>query len=198
MRDIEIAKRGNYLELPTVGAYIAEIRDVRVVEADKSRGQKNDTLEMMIEITDGEYKGRYMEVYNDQKERWGDDVKYKGVFRLFIPSDEPVDWIDRRFSNNIWCVQESNSDYTYDSKDPNSLKKLKGKRIGINVRKYLYTYNGQDRETTEIGQLETIDDVKAGKCKTMKPRDKRESKDSAGSNDDQNFTDVSKEVSVPW
>ena len=197
MRKIEIAKRGNYLELPPVGVYLAEIRDVRIVEADKNRGQQNDTLEMMVEITDGEYKGRYMEVYNDQKERFGDEVKYKGVFRLFIPGDEPVDWIDRKFSNNIWCVQESNGDYEYDSEDANRFKKLKGKKIGINIRKYLYTYNGQSRETTEIGQFETVDDVKAGKCREMKPRDRRENKDS-DSTDGQNFTDVSSEVSVPW
>ena len=197
MREIEIKQRGSFLGLPVEGIYPAEIRNVRVVEADKSRGQTHDTLEMMIEITDGEYKGRYMEVYNDQKERFGDEVKYKGVFRLFIPGEEPVDWIDRKFSNNIWCVQESNPDYTYDSKDPDCLKKLKGKKIGINVRKYLYTYNGQDRETTEIGQFETIEDVKAGTKKPLKPRDKREHKDS-DSTDGSNFTDVSKEVSVPW
>ena len=192
-KTIEITKRGNYIDLPPVGAYVAEIRDVRIDPADGKKA-KHDSLEMMIEIAEGEYANRYTDVYKDQKERFGDTVKYKGVFRLTMPDDETEDWQDRKFSNNIWCVQESNSGYQWDG----DYKKLKGKKVGISVRKRLYRFNDQDRETTEIGQFETVSDVKAGKCKPMRERDTRGNGGNSSNSDDQNFTDVSKEVSVPW
>jgi len=191
-KSVEIQKRGNFLTLPPVGAYVAEIKNVRVVEADKEKGQKYDTLEMMVEITEGEYAGRYTEVYNDQKERFG-KASYRGTFRLYCPNNDSEEWVDRKFANNIWCVQESNPGYEWDRHE----EKLKGKKVGISVRRKLYTYNNEDRETTEIGQFETVADVKAGKCRPMKDRDQREKKDAAD-NDEQNFTDVSKGIEVPW
>ena len=192
MKAVEIKKRGDFLSLPPVGAYVAEIKQARIVKADGQ--QKYDSLEMMVDIIEGEYAGRYTELYNDQKERFGDSIKYKGIFRLSMPSDDSEDWIDRKFSNNLWCVQESNPGYEWDE-DP---KKLKGKKVGINVRKRLYSYNGQDKETVEIGQLETVADVKAGKCRIMRERDTRQKKTEI-STDGSGFTDVSKtEPEVPW
>ena len=192
MKTVEIKKRGDYLSLPPVGAYVAEIKQARVVKADGN--QKYDSLEMMVDITEGEYKNRYTELYNDQKERFGDSIKYKGIFRLSMPSEDSEDWIDRKFSNNLWCVQESNPGYEWDD----DAKKLKGKKIGINVRKRLYTFNKQDRETTEIGQFETVADVKAGKCRVMRERDTRQKREE-DSTDGSGFTDVSNsEPEVPW
>ena len=191
MKTVEIKKRGDFLSLPPVGAYVAEIKQARIVKAEGQ--QKYDSLEMMIDITEGEYAGRYTEVYNDQKERF-DEAKYKGIFRLSMPSEDSEDWIDRKFSNNLWCVQESNPGYEWDEDS----KKLKGKKVGINVRKRLYSYNGQDKETVEIGQLETVADVKAGKCRIMRERDTRQKK-TESSTDGSGFTDVSKtEPEVPW
>ena len=191
MKSVEIKKRGDFLQLPPVGAYVGEIKQARIVKAEGS--QKYNSLEMMIDITEGEYKGRFTEIYNDQKERFGDS-KYKGIFRLSCPSEDSEDWIDRKFSNNIWCIQESNKPYEWDDDE----KKLKGKKVGINIRKRLYTYNGQDRETVEIGQLETVEDVKAGKCRQMRDHDTRK-KTEEDSTDGSGFTDVSKsEPDVPW
>ena len=191
MKTVEIKKRSDFLALPPVGAYVAEIKQARIVKADGR--QKYDSLEMMVDIIEGEYAGRYTELYNDQKERF-DEAKYKGIFRLSMPSDDSEDWIDRKFSNNLWCVQESNPGYEWDE-DP---KKLKGKKVGINVRKRLYSYNGQDKETVEIGQFETIADVKAGKFRIMRERDTRQKK-MESSTDGSGFTDVSKDApEVPW
>ena len=47
---------GGYLTLPPVGAYVAEIQEVRVVEQ-----FDHNVIEMMMEITEGEYKGRFQE-----------------------------------------------------------------------------------------------------------------------------------------
>ena len=188
----EAKKVGGFIELPSVGAYEAVIQNVRFVEADGKNYQR-DVIEMMIDITEGEYKDRYHEVYEDQKERFGDTASYKGMFRLTPPADGDEDWRKRVFEGNLWCVEQSNPGYTWDWDE----KKLKGKKVGISIRERLYTWNKQDRVDTEIGKFETIDDVRNGKCKPMKPRNTRD-KSSAAAEDEQNFTEVSGAVDVPW
>ena len=184
----EAKKRNSYVELPPVGAYVAEIQDVRFVPKDEKNF--NDVIEMMIEITEGEYKNRYHEVYKDADEKFG-SATYSGVFRLRVYHPGDDDWVKKNFETNLWCVEQCNPGYRWDWNEMG----LKGKKIGINVRKYLYTYKDQDREKTEIGKFETIEDVKNGKCKAMKPRDKRKSEEQ----NDQNFTPVEAgSVSVPW
>ena len=183
-------KSSNFIDLPPVGAYIGEIQAAREAEQNG-----RPVIELFMEITEGEYKNRFHEVYEDQKERFGDNVKYKGIFRLvpYMKGDE--DWRRKVFEENLWAVEQSNPGYKWDWDE----KKLKGKKVGINIRKRLYTYNGKDRETTEIGRLESIEEIKAGKVKPLKDRDNRETKsESAESTDGSNFTDVSTEVSVPW
>lgn len=187
-------ERKGFLDVPPVGCYEAEILNVRVVQADGDKRQR-DALEMFIDITEGEFKGRYMELWNNQKERFGDNVSYKGIFRLNLPQDGDEPWRMKVFQENMWCLEQSNKDYAWDWDE----KKLKGLKIGINVRKRLYTYNGKDRETTEICQFETIEDVRTGKCKPRKDRDNRENKDGGSATDSQGFTDVSAaQVDVPW
>lgn len=188
--NFEAKKSGGYIELPPVGAYVAEIQDVRTSE------QFDHTIiELMVEITEGEYKGRYHEVYEDQRERFG-NATYKGVFKLTAPNDNDEDWRVSTFQGNLWCVQESNPGYKWDWDE----KKLKDKKVGISVRKRLYTGqdkdgNPVDRETLEIGRFETIADVKAGKVKPMKVKDTRKKNESTSGSD---FTDVSKDVEVPF
>ena len=185
----EAKKSSNYIDLPPVGAYIGEIQAAREAEQNG-----RPVIELFMEITEGEYKNRFHEVYEDQKERFGDGAKYKGIFRLVPPVDGDEDWRRKVFEGNLWAVEQSNTGYKWDWDE----KKLKGKKVGISIRKRLYTYNGKDRETTEIGRLESIEEVKAGKVKPMKDRDNRTSETSEASTSGEEFTDVSKEVEIPW
>lgn len=194
-KGFEAKKNGGFLTLPPVGAYVAEIKEVRMVGADPIDNRDRDVIELMMEITEGEYAGRYMEFYKDQKERFGDTTKYKGVFRLVAPLENDEDWRKRTFEGNLWCVEQSNDGYVWDWDE----KKLKGKKVGISVRERLYTYGDKERSTTEIARFETVADVKAGKVKPMRPRDQRSGgSGSAESMDESNLTDVSKTVDVPW
>lgn len=180
-----------FLDVPPVGCYEAQILNVRFVPADGNK-QQRDVIELFLDITEGEYKGRYMELWNSQKERFGGEVTYKGIFRLTPYRDGDEAWRKSSFEGNLWCVEQSNDGYSWDWDE----SKLKGKKVGINVRKRLYTYNDKDRETTEICKFETIADVKNGKCKPMRDRDNRTAKSESG---EQNFTDVSAtQVDVPW
>ena len=193
-------KRGNgFVNLPPVGAYVAEIQDVRFVKGEN--GQR-DRIECFIEITEGEYKNRFHEVYKDQDEKWG-NATYRGTFRLVPPveGEEGEDWRKRTFESNLWCVEQSNAGYRWDWDE----KKLKGKAVGISLRKRLYTGkdkdgNPVDRETVEIGRFEVVDEVRNGKCKPMRERDQREKDPDPAGTTGEGFTDVSNDngISVPW
>lgn len=185
----EAKKSSNFITLPPAGAYVAEIRAVRVTE---SGDGLHDVIELMMDITEGEYANRYTEFYNSQKERFG-EAKYKGIFRLNPPVEGEEDWKKRIFEGNLWCVEQSNPGYTWDWDE----KKLQGKKVGISVRNRFYTYNGKNYESTEIGQFEVVKDVRDGKVKPMKDRDQRTAT-TEESTDGSNFTDVSKGVQVPW
>jgi len=178
--------------LPPVGQYIAEIQGVRM---DKSYDKTHDEIVLMIEITEGEFAGQYHKVFENQKERFGGYVKYKGVFKLRPPIDGDEPWVKNKFEANLWCVQESNPGYVWDWDE----SKLKGKKIGINVRENNYTGNdGKPKTTTEIGQLETIEDVRDGKCKDMKPRGAQQKANNTSSETENIGTDVTNEVEVPF
>lgn len=199
MKPIELKKASNYLEMPPVGAYVAEVKNARIVEANGN--QRYDRLELMTEIIEGDYKGRFGQIFEDQKER-GYDARWKGIFRLSLPTEgQDNSKVEQWVSNQIYCVVYDgvSREYRWDG-DP---KSLIGKKVGINMRKKIYNYTNKDGElvdgeTTEIGRLETVDDVKAGKCKVMRDRDTRQNRDSSAT-DSQGFTDVSKTtVDVPW
>ena len=190
-KGFEAKKSGGFLELPPKGAYVAEIQAVRFVEG--TDGYR-DRIECFMEIVEGEYKDRFHEVFEDQKEWFGDSAKYKGIFRLVCPTEDDEDWRRRVFEGNLWCVQQSNPGYSWDWKED----KLKGKKVGISLRNRFYTYGGKDRETVEIAQFETVDDVRNGKCKPVKDRDQREKHGDDDGTDGSEFTDVSKDVNVPW
>jgi len=184
----EAKKASNFAQLPPPGAYVAEIQGVKLEDSyDKTR----EVIVLMLEITEGDYKGQYHKVYEEQKNAFGDKVKYRGTMQLvpFLESDEP--WVKTRFEGNIWCIMQSNDGYEWDWDE----KKLKGKKVGINIRKSIYTgKDGEQKETTEIAQLETIEDVKNGKCRKLKERVQKKSGGSSSSEP----TDVTDSVEVPF
>ena len=172
---------------PPPGVYVGTILQVRVVDAD---GQKvmRDKIEVMVEITEGEYKGRFTDYYKDQESRLGKDkAKFRGVFSLIPPVDGDEDWRFRAFEGNIWCVEESNPGYHFRKPDGSwDEQGLAGKAIGINIRNRLYNYTGSDEtvkegKTIEIARFETVENVRSGKAKPAKDRDAREYKDDTAS-----------------
>lgn len=179
-------KVSGFAQVPPAGVYIAEIQGVRTEESyDKTR----DVIVLMLEITEGEYANQYHKVYEDQRASFGDRVKYRGTFKLTPYMNGDEDWVRHKFEGNLYCVEQSNPGYHWDWDET----KLKGKKVGINVRNNLYTaQNGADKETTEIGQLETIEDVRNGRCRMMKDRDSRQKSST------RDYSDVSGTVDVPF
>ena len=196
--DFQAKKQRGGLYPPPVGQYIGEIQNIRL---DRSYNNDRDVIVCMVEITEGEYKDIYHKIFADQQERFGGEVKYKGTFTLTPPIDGDEPWVKQRWESNLWCVQDSNPGYVWDWDE----KKLKGKKVGLNIRENTYTgkNDGKEHTTTEVGQFESINDIRAGKCKDMKPRGKKKTQEEA-STDGSEFTgieygtDVSGNVEVPF
>ena len=186
----EAKQKSGFTQMPPPGAYLAKIIGVKT---EPSYDQSREVIVLALEITDGEYAGQYTKVYDEQKASFGDGVKYRGTFRLtpFKEGDEA--WVRSRFEGNLWAIQESNPGYAWDWDET----RLRGLKVGINVRKCIYTgRDGTEKETTEIGQLERICDVQDGKCRTLKERVQK--KASSAVMDQPKLTDVSQEVEVPF
>ena len=186
----------DYVQLPPEGAYIGEILGVKV---EPSFDKSHDQIVLLLDITEGEYKGRYNEQYKDASERF-DNAKSRGVLRITVPEESDTveqAYIKNGFEGNLWAVEQSNPGYAWDWDE----KKLKGKKVGFSVRKRFYTGkdkegNPVDRETTEIGRLESIEEIKAGKVKPMRPKDTRTNKTDDNGTD--SYADVTGSVEVPF
>lgn len=147
------------------GLYIAKIIGVKV-----EGNEPDQRLIIRLDITEGEYTGYYSRRYKADQARGSQfAVKYKGDYTLQVPEKnnpnrQKYEWqFDqdlRTFNGAIWAIEQSNPGYHWDWKEDG----LKGKNVGINVRQG--TYNGNPY--TIIGQLESIEAIKAGKVKVMK------------------------------
>ena len=158
------ARAERYPMLPA-GAYVCGIKNVKI------EGQEPDQqLILRLEIVEGEYTGYYTKRYeNDSQNTSGlYSAKYKGDYKLQIPNPNNLkrqhpEWDVKTFNNAMYCIEASNPGYHWNWNEAG----LKGKMVGINVREGVYNGNPY----TQIGRLETVDDVRGGKVKPMKPKE---------------------------
>lgn len=190
-KNFEAKQSKGFLTVPPAGAYVAEIKNVNVIEP--TDRNPRTVLELIVDISEGEYTHRYKDLFDENKNRFG-DANYRGTFRITVPTeqdDEEDNWIKRKFEDQMFAIQESNPGYAWDWDE----KKLKMKKVGISVRNRIYEYNGKTRSTTEIGRLEIVQDVRDGKIKPMKDRDQTQGKTADSAH---GFTDVSDDTETPW
>ena len=178
----------NRLDPVPPGAYVAGIIGAKVETA--GSGQR---LILQVEIIEGPLTGYYKKLYESQSGGQF-SARYKGTYSVPIPDGTPADaWKERMLNGLIYALQDSNPGYTWDWDET----KLKGRKIGINVRKNIYTgRDGNPKETTEIGQFETVDDVRNGKCRAMKDRVQKNS--GASDNSTAEMENVTATVDVPF
>ena len=148
-----------------VGAYIGIIKAAQTEET-----QWGPRLAIMLDVSEGEHTGFYKKQF-DQSTFKG--KKYKGILRLNIP--EPggqYEEIQRRtLESAIYAIEQSNSGYHWDWDE----NKLKGKAVGFVVRAFDWcTQDGRSGESTEIGKLVPVQDVREGNARPMKKRELKE------------------------
>ena len=154
------APASGYPMLPK-GIYIAQVKGVKL-----EGNEPDQQLVIRVDITEGEHAGYYTNRYNTEKNNGGRfEARYKGDFVLQIPDKanlkrEHYDWDLTKFNNAIWAFEDGNDGFHWNWDET----KLKGLKVGINVRAGVFNGNPY----TKIGRLESVKAVMAGKVKVMK------------------------------
>lgn len=115
---------------------------------------KGPVLLIQVEITTGEFMGFYRKQYESQKNGQY-SAKYKGVYRITLPDGQDPErdqWRQQTLETFAWVLEDGNPGYRWDFDET----KLKGLKVGLNVRERDYYYQGKSGTTTEIGRLESI------------------------------------------
>lgn len=144
-RDVERLPAGGYI--------------LKIVDAEEVENSKGSMLLIHFDIAEGEYKDFYATNYKAQT---SEDKKWKGTYRLFVPSDDGSDrdeWTRRRFNTVIVNIEESNPGYHWDWDE----KKLKGKLIGGLFNNKEYDFNGRHGFFTNCHSLVTVEKIRSGK-----------------------------------
>ena len=148
-------------EILPAGGYVCNILSAK--EEQLSWGSR---LVLAIDIAEGDKAGFFKK---DFDENTREDRKWRGTFRINIPKDDGSEqdgWTMRAFKNFIWAVEASNPGYTWNWDE----KTLKGKKIGVVYREREWAMDDRTGWTTEAGKAESVDDIRSGSFKMLKPK----------------------------
>lgn len=151
------------------GAY-----EVEILRAE----ERNNALCFVFDIADGDYKGYFMDKYNNDRKNYPDDAKYKGVYRLWYESednDEKRNERNRRIlKTELEKVKESNKLSIDFSKEWDGAA-LKGCRVGMVFRDEEYSINGYQGYSARPYGFVTLADFKEGKFTIPTPKKRNNS-----------------------
>lgn len=158
-----------YPQLP-VGAYVARIKNAWI-----EGNEPDQKLVLRVDIEEGPHAGYYFSRWKHEKENSRFEPKYKGDYKLRIPNENNTKALYpekdmKRLKDAAARLEESNPGYHWDWKEDN----LKGLLIGINVVED--EYNGH--KFTKIFCLETVDDVRNGRCQIIQLNPRGDADDS--------------------
>lgn len=149
------------------------IYEGHIINAKVDDNGTTQTLLIQVEIDKGEYAGFYRKQYESQTGQQY-SVKYKGVYRVQLPDGQDAEhdnWRQHQLEGLVWALEDGNPGYKWDWDET----KLKGLKVGLNVREREYYVNKKFGVTTEIGRIESIAKVNdPDQSKRPKPMKKRE------------------------
>ena len=117
-----------------LGAYICKIK-----KAVLQSSIYGDQLCVLFDVAEGEYKGYYD---SDFKANTAQEKKWRGVLRLWLPTDDGSDKDEitkRTLKGFVTAVEKSNPGYVWNW-DENTLA---GRTIGVLMRNEEWAYNGK-------------------------------------------------------
>ena len=160
--NFESKRTSNGRETLPVGGYVCQIQGARV----EDYGNGFQRLILAIDVVEGEYAGIWKRDFDNNT---NEDRKWRGIFRLSIPTDdgsEQDSWRKRAFGNAMWAVEQSNPGFVWDWDE----RKLKGKKIGIIYRNEEWKMNGRTGWTTKAGGADSIDNIRSGNFRMLKDK----------------------------
>ena len=172
------------------GAYVC-----KVLSAKEETTDWGNRLVLAIDVDEGEYAGFFRRDYDSNDH---EDKKWRGTYRLSIPADDGSEqdaWKKRAFNNFIYAVQESNPGYGWNWDE----KALKGKKLGVLYRDKEWEMNGNTGWTTEAAGSASVEDVRAGNVKPLKPRPLKNRPDTQTASSSSGFAELeSSEDELPF
>lgn len=153
------------------------IYEGHILAAKLDQASNVPTLVINLDIDKGEYAGFFRRQYEAQA---GGQypARYRGVYRIQLPDGQDAQhdgWRQHQLEGAVWAIEDGNPGYKWDWDET----KLKGLKIGLNVRERDYYINGKTGTTTEIGRLESVAQInnpdESKRPKLMKKRELSES-----------------------
>lgn len=153
------------------------IYEGHIIKTDLNDQNGTQTLLLYVEIDKGDYAGYYRRQYESQQGGQY-SVRYKGIYRVQLPDGKNAEhdnWRQHQLEGVVWALEDGNPGYKWNWDE----SKLKGLKVGLNVRERDYYVNGRFGTTTEIGRLESVikinDPDESKRPKPMKRRELSES-----------------------
>lgn len=140
------------------GGYVIKVMNSKVED---NNGKQ--VLILQFDIVEGEYENFFKENYYGQTQ---EDRKWKGIFRLWVPTDDDEEWKLRQFKTNMNAFEGSNEGYAWNWDEAT----LKDKICGALFRNKEYEYEGRHGFFTECFKLMDADKIRDGEFKP--PADK--------------------------
>lgn len=148
------------------GAYACKIMGVTMKNT-----QTRSYIELMLEITEGEYKGFFTKDYKAQPDNG--NKRWHGCYNIWIPQDNDENWKVDQFLRCIKAIDVSNGT-TFDGNEAT----LKGKVVCALMHKEEYLKDGEVRSVQKFYKLISIQDMKEGRIGEIKdkliPDDKKD------------------------
>ena len=124
---------------------------------------------ILFDIAEGDYTGYYQENFQSQQPRPGEDKRWKGVLRLWLPKhdgSEKDEWTIRTLKGFTTSVEKSNPGYAWNWDE----RTLAGKYIGILYRNEEWEWNGDTGWSKRPFRAISVDSVREGSFRA--PKDK--------------------------
>ena len=147
----------DFTALPA-GGYVCRIQGAKIRTFEGKNGSF-ERLEVAVDICEGEYKDHFRRDFDSQNT---EDKKWRGVFRLYVPSGDGSDqdnWSAAKLKRFVNDVEDSNPGYHWDWEE----SKLKGKLVGLTFRREEWEYNGKTGWKTNPFQAYTVEDIRQNK-----------------------------------
>lgn len=133
--------------------------ELKIMDAVEKNYQWGSVMVISFDIATGEQKDFFTNNYKNQQ---GEDRKWKGTFRLNIPTDDGSEadtWRKRKFKTVMNAIEDSNPGFHWSWDE----KQLKGKLVGGIFNNKEYEYNGSRGFFTNCHSLVTIETIRNGK-----------------------------------
>ena len=141
------------------GAYACKIMGVTMKNT-----QTRSYIELMLEITEGEYKGFFTKDYKAQPDNG--NKRWHGCYNIWIPQDNDENWKVEQFLRAIKAIDVSNGS-TFDGNEAS----LKGKVVCALMHKEEYLNKDNEvRSSQRFYKLISIQDMKDGRIGEIKDK----------------------------